>query len=211
MVRNKNPLFNEEDNERIRNYMKEFGHYHNRFVRVSKLIPKYTPKQISNHWRNYLNPDLCHEPLGSYEKNFIIDWIHKRQKSRVNVFKKNFENFYHYENIINRNNGKNNILKQPRKYQQSNDIIPWKNVVRDLENQFNKRYSENKVRNFWNSRQKSILKKSRKQKQMQKTAEQKQVFILPATNKCPLPSNGQNDSSRISIASLLNDTSTCVF
>jgi A/G-specific adenine glycosylase len=30
-----------------------------------------------------------------------------------------------------------------------------------MANQFNKRYSENKVRNFWNSRQKSILKKER--------------------------------------------------
>jgi hypothetical protein len=81
-------------------------------------------------------------------------------------------------------------------------------VVHDLENKFNKRYSENKVRNFWNSRQKSILKKSRKQKQIQKTVEQKQVFILPfpSTNKYSLPSNSQNDSSRISIASLLNDT-----
>ncbi|CAB4485767.1 hypothetical protein RhiirA5_431243 [Rhizophagus irregularis] len=213
MVRSKNPLFNEEDNERIRNYMKENGHYHNRFVRVSKLIPKYTPKQISNYWRNYLNPELCHGPLGSCEKNFIIEWIVKHQKSRTNVFKKNFNNFYFYENNMNWNNEKDNTLKRPGKHQSSSDIIPWKHLVRDLENQFNKRYSENKVRNFWNSRQKSILKQSKKHKQIRETVVQKQVFILPlpTTNKNTLPSNSQNDSSRISIASLLNDTSTAVY
>ncbi|RIA79690.1 hypothetical protein C1645_840130 [Glomus cerebriforme] len=75
-------LFSVVDNELIINYMEILGHYHDRFVRISRLIPKYTPKQISNHWRNYLNPKLCKKPLGYYEKKYIIELAQKYKTSK---------------------------------------------------------------------------------------------------------------------------------
>ncbi|RGB41432.1 hypothetical protein C1646_752106 [Rhizophagus diaphanus] len=50
------PRFNDEDNKRIRHHMKMWGHLDDRFVRISELMPQFTPKQISHHWKNHLDP-----------------------------------------------------------------------------------------------------------------------------------------------------------
>ncbi|CAB4485738.1 hypothetical protein RhiirA5_371442 [Rhizophagus irregularis] len=52
------PLFNDEENKRIRYHMKMWGHLDDRFVRISGLMPQFTPKQISHHWKNHLDPQL---------------------------------------------------------------------------------------------------------------------------------------------------------
>ncbi|GBC37456.2 uncharacterized protein OCT59_003489 [Rhizophagus irregularis] len=52
------PLFNDEENKRIRYHMKMWGHLDDRFVRISELMPQFTPKQISHHWKNHLDPQL---------------------------------------------------------------------------------------------------------------------------------------------------------
>ncbi|CAB4408010.1 unnamed protein product [Rhizophagus irregularis] len=62
--------------------MEEWGSYHNRFVRISREMPNHTARQISEHWRNSLNPDLCHDPLSINEKNFIIGRVRKEVKER---------------------------------------------------------------------------------------------------------------------------------
>ncbi|RIA82611.1 hypothetical protein C1645_835083 [Glomus cerebriforme] len=85
-------LFSEKDERLIISHMKSLGHYHDRFVRISRLMPKYTPKQISNHWRNYLNPKLCKKPLGNYEKKYIIELAQKYKKSRNQKSNINWKN-----------------------------------------------------------------------------------------------------------------------
>ncbi|RIA96649.1 hypothetical protein C1645_361641 [Glomus cerebriforme] len=109
--------FNDEDERLIISYMESLGHYHDRFVRISRLMPKYTPKEISNHWRNYLNPKLCKKkPLGYYEKQYVIELAQKYKTSR-----------------------------------NQKSIINWKYIIQDLEKQFGNLYSENQIKNFWNS------------------------------------------------------------
>ena len=74
------------------------------------------------HWSKlyivciYLFRLVCNEPLGDYEKNYIIELTQKYQTSK---------------------------------------IINWKYVIRDLEIQFDKLYSGNQVKNYWNSRDRS--------------------------------------------------------
>ncbi|RGB41459.1 hypothetical protein C1646_663057 [Rhizophagus diaphanus] len=118
-------LFDEESNKLIRKYMKEYEHIHNRFVLISKLVPKYKPNQLSNYWNNYLDPRLCLEPLTDDEKKYIIE--HVQSNRRIN------------------------------------GLINWKLVVNGLKNKFGKLRSENRVRNFWNSKQKSDLRKAKRQ------------------------------------------------
>ncbi|RIA82350.1 hypothetical protein C1645_809647 [Glomus cerebriforme] len=77
MGRYKNPLFNKDDNKHIRLRMNEWGHHHDRFTRISKTMQNRTPKQISDYWRNHLNPKLCHEPLSQDDKDFIIEQAQK--------------------------------------------------------------------------------------------------------------------------------------
>ncbi|RIA82346.1 hypothetical protein C1645_835496 [Glomus cerebriforme] len=72
-------LFDDESNALVEKYMKEYGHHPNRFIIISNLMPKYSPKQLSNRWRNFLDPKLCHLPLEENEKEFITKWIHKNQ------------------------------------------------------------------------------------------------------------------------------------
>ncbi|RIA90142.1 hypothetical protein C1645_823705 [Glomus cerebriforme] len=121
-------LFDEESNRLIRKYMKEYAHIRNRFVLISKLVPKYKPNQLSNCWHNYLDPNLCLDPLTDDEKDFIIKQVQNNRKP--------------------------------------NGIINWKLVVHNLKNEFGLLRSENKVRNFWNSRQKSNLRKAKIQKKI---------------------------------------------
>ncbi|RIA82351.1 hypothetical protein C1645_788506 [Glomus cerebriforme] len=80
----------QSDENDIRYYMKKYGQRHNRFAIISRLMPKYTPRQIYNYWRNYLDPKLC---LDHCEKQFIIEWIHEHQKSIIKSQKKCFD--YH--------------------------------------------------------------------------------------------------------------------
>ncbi|CAB5353506.1 unnamed protein product [Rhizophagus irregularis] len=95
--------------------MEEWGSYHNRFVRISREMPNHTARQISEHWRNSLNPDLCHDPLSINEKIFITERV--------------------------------------RKCQMRSTTIHWKYIINGLVIRFGKLRSENKIKNFFNSRQ----------------------------------------------------------
>ncbi|CAB4408386.1 unnamed protein product [Rhizophagus irregularis] len=69
------PLFNDEVPYEV------VGHLDDRFVRISGLMPQFTPKQISHHWKNHLDPQLyC--PKNKSTTNF---WNLKR-KSPENLF-----------------------------------------------------------------------------------------------------------------------------
>jgi hypothetical protein len=111
--------------------------------------------------------------------------------------------------ILLGNKEKNHTLKRPRKNQTSNDTIPWKRIIRRLEHRFNKRYSENKVREFWNSRRK-WQNNNLRQKSISKIKQKYQKFILPlpsSKNSLLYTPYSQNDySSRLPIESLLNET-----
>ncbi|RGB41453.1 hypothetical protein C1646_752131 [Rhizophagus diaphanus] len=102
-------LFNNEDKNLIRQYMKEFGHHRDPFALISSLMPKYTKNQISNYWNNILNPKLYHGPLGDREKNYITELAQKHRISKA---------------------------------------INWRHVIRDLERQFDKHYSQNQIKNY---------------------------------------------------------------
>uniref|UniRef100_U9UW60 Uncharacterized protein n=1 Tax=Rhizophagus irregularis (strain DAOM 181602 / DAOM 197198 / MUCL 43194) TaxID=747089 RepID=U9UW60_RHIID len=75
------PLFDENSNKLIIHGMKKWKGRHNRFVKISKLVPNYTPKQIASHWKNYLDPNLCLDTLEYEEKKFIAEWIRKYRTS----------------------------------------------------------------------------------------------------------------------------------
>ncbi|CAB4493674.1 hypothetical protein RhiirA1_450597 [Rhizophagus irregularis] len=186
-------LFDETSNKLITYGMKRWKNRHNRFVKISKLVPKYTPKQIASHWKNYLDPSLCLDTLEFEEKKFIIKWI--------------------------------------REHRTVTGVIHWKYVIKDLKIQFGKQHSENKIKNYWNSRKKSYLRKlkglkvrSIKTKEQVKEQEmtgpekqeQEQVKILDSeederkfifhhvnSDELLIPKN-QNGYSKISISFLLN-------
>ncbi|RIA82349.1 hypothetical protein C1645_835499 [Glomus cerebriforme] len=125
-MRSKEILFREEDNVLIRKYMKEYGHRKNRFALISKLLDsKFNNKQISEHWRNSLNPELCHEEFGFYEKTIIDLLVPKYQKS---------------------------------------DKIQWKFVIVEMKIYFEKLYSENKIKNYWYSKNRNNNTKDSKSK-----------------------------------------------
>ncbi|CAB4485726.1 unnamed protein product [Rhizophagus irregularis] len=110
------PLFSDKDNKCFKFLMRLWGRYNDRFVRISRLMPRYTSKQLSNHWRNYLNPNLCNQPLGDHEKGYVIELAQKYRTPKY---------------------------------------IKWKYVIQDLYVQFGKLYAENKVKNYWNSKNRS--------------------------------------------------------
>ncbi|RIA82345.1 hypothetical protein C1645_881082 [Glomus cerebriforme] len=191
----------QSDENNIRYYMKIYGKQHNCFAIISRLMPKYTPRQISNYWRNYLDPKLC---LDHCKKQFIIEWIHEYQKSTIKSQKKWFD-YRRFEIGIHIlasgqnctdyldldwDNAKNLITKRPRNHRLSSDLIPWKWLVDDLNNHFNKWYSEGTFG----------IQDKKKQKSISRKAESPEIF-LPSSNKSR-PHNSQND--RISIESLLN-------
>ncbi|CAB4485727.1 unnamed protein product [Rhizophagus irregularis] len=104
------PLFSDKDNKCFKFLMRLWGRYNDRFVRISRLMPRYTSKQLSNHWRNYLNPNWDHE------KGYVIELAQKYRTPKY---------------------------------------IKWKYVIQDLYVQFGKLYAENKVKNYWNSKNRS--------------------------------------------------------
>ncbi|GBC03194.1 hypothetical protein RclHR1_05000007 [Rhizophagus clarus] len=55
--------------------MSKGSHLPKCFANISKELPQYNPKQIRSRWKEKLDPNLCHEPLSSREKRFIIQWI----------------------------------------------------------------------------------------------------------------------------------------
>ncbi|RIA82347.1 hypothetical protein C1645_743846 [Glomus cerebriforme] len=117
------PLFDENSNKVIMRSMKKWKNRYNRFVKISKLIPNYTPKQIASHWKNHLDPNLCRDSLNEDEKKFVAEWLQKNQTS--------------------------------------NGLIPWKKVANDLNNRFGKKHAGNKIKNYWNARKKSHLRKAK--------------------------------------------------
>ncbi|GBB90992.1 hypothetical protein RclHR1_18080002 [Rhizophagus clarus] len=118
-------IYDEESNVLIREYMEKYKDKHNKFVLISKSIPKYKPNQLSNCWHNYLNPLLCLDPLTDEEKNFIIK------------------------------EANNNRMKDGK--------ISWKKVVSLLKDKYGLLRSENKVRNFWNSKKKSDERRTKRE------------------------------------------------
>ncbi|RGB41447.1 hypothetical protein C1646_663047 [Rhizophagus diaphanus] len=112
--------FTEEDDNLIIKHMKTYGKFTNRFVIINGLMnEKFTNRQISERWRNYLDPELCKEDFGYYEK-VIID--------------------YEVQRIL-----------------MTSDKISWREVTRELQRLFEKRYSANKVKNYWNSKHRSKM------------------------------------------------------
>ncbi|CAG8636371.1 363_t:CDS:2 [Rhizophagus irregularis] len=156
-------LFDETSNKLITYGMKRWKNRHNRFVKISKLVPKYTPKQIASHWKNYLDPSLCLDTLEFEEKKFIIKWI--------------------------------------REHRTVTGVIHWKYVIKDLKIQFGKQHSENKIKNYWNSRKKSYLRKLKGLKV--RKDERKFIFHHVNSDELLIPKN-QNGYSKISISFLLN-------
>ncbi|CAG8654094.1 uncharacterized protein OCT59_003458 [Rhizophagus irregularis] len=86
MCRSKAVYFTEEDDNMIIKLMKTYGKFTNRFVIINGLMnEKFTNSQISERWRNYLNPELCKEDLGYYEKVIIDDKVQKILVTSVKI------------------------------------------------------------------------------------------------------------------------------
>ncbi|PKC72886.1 hypothetical protein RhiirA1_530856 [Rhizophagus irregularis] len=134
-------LFDEASNVLIREYMDLYKDKHNKFVLISKMIPKYKPNQLSNCWHNYINPHLCLEPLTDDEKNLVIIEANK------------------------------NRMKDGK--------ISWKHVVASLKKNYGLLRSENKVRNFWNSKKKSDERRAKRQLRM---IEKRKITKPPSDN-----------------------------
>ncbi|CAB4408011.1 unnamed protein product [Rhizophagus irregularis] len=194
----KTSQFNDKEDTLIINYMYYMEKKCNykcdyyKFVKISESMPKYTPKQISNHWRNHLYPNLCH---WKSKKNSIVKRIKQRLKSKILI-----ENYYNYENNVYCDNEKNHTLKRPRKHQ----TFFKKLMIHDTVNQLNKR------RKFRNSSQKTHLSNSRKVAPQQfhvKQEHQKFNVPLPSSNNVSYytPSSQNDSSSRVTIESLLHE------
>ncbi|GBB86715.1 hypothetical protein RclHR1_01310011 [Rhizophagus clarus] len=181
--------FDENSDKLITYGMKKWKNRHNRYVKISRLIPNYTPKQIATHWKNNLDPRLCLDSLENEEKKFIVEWI--------------------------------------RGHRTSDGVIHWKYVINDLKIQFGKLHSENKIKNYWNRRKKSYLRKinglkmrrfktkereeartekhEREQRKDMDTEENERKFIFHHVSSDDLfLQTNQIGYSRITISSLLN-------
>ncbi|CAB4485627.1 hypothetical protein RhiirA5_505508 [Rhizophagus irregularis] len=56
--------------------LRRIGNVRDPFVRISRILNnRYTASQISNYYRNYLNPELNLDDLNDDEEYFIDDWI----------------------------------------------------------------------------------------------------------------------------------------
>jgi len=122
---------------------------------------------------------------------------------------------------------KNFIAEWIQKHRTSSGVIHWKYIVNDLKLQFGKRHSENKIKNFWNARKKSYLRKSRNELKQQRLGvkeseervqeqgkamnnmkveenERKFIFHFVTSDDFFLPTKDQDGCSKITISSLLN-------
>ncbi|GBC04142.1 hypothetical protein RclHR1_05530011 [Rhizophagus clarus] len=98
-------------------HFERIGNVRNPFVRLSEIFNyKYSPSQLSNHYRNYLNPQLYLGDLSDEEMNFIDDWI---SHNRTGI-----------------------------------GAIRWMTLIEKLKRRFGLLRSENKVKNYWYSKQK---------------------------------------------------------
>ncbi|GBB99979.1 hypothetical protein RclHR1_00370020 [Rhizophagus clarus] len=170
------------------------------------MSSKYTPSQISEHWRNRLYPNLSHNPRWKRKKVSIIEhieWIYKCRKSRINVLNMLeicFDNYYCYG--VDRNSEKNNTLKLSQNHQKSR----WKCMVRDLDDQPNKwdftRRKDSSQKNDLEQKHTSRNAEKRKYKQNNFT-----LFLPSADNSHPYTPSIQNDSSsKVSVESLINES-----
>ncbi|GBC37522.2 hypothetical protein GLOIN_2v1844533 [Rhizophagus irregularis DAOM 181602=DAOM 197198] len=62
------------DNEIIK-FMNENKNERNPYIKASKEIKEFTPKQIRQRWMSKLDPLFCHEKLCEDEKLYIIEWV----------------------------------------------------------------------------------------------------------------------------------------
>ncbi|CAG8657087.1 9419_t:CDS:2 [Funneliformis mosseae] len=74
-------LFDDESDFLIRYYMGIYEKCPDRFVKISEIMPKYNPRQISARWRDYLDPNLCNDPFTEDEKRYIIEQTPNHRKS----------------------------------------------------------------------------------------------------------------------------------
>lgn len=77
-------LFRKEDDSLILSLMSDLRGTKYPFNVISRRLPKYTSKQISHHWSNFLDPELDHSPLSDDEKEFITRWISEHGKDGIN-------------------------------------------------------------------------------------------------------------------------------
>ncbi|CAG8598664.1 13591_t:CDS:2 [Funneliformis mosseae] len=74
--------FSEDDNDRFLQLMSKLEDGPKRFQMVSKEMSDYTPEQLSNHWNDYLDPELSYRNfLTIDEKRFIINMAPYYNKS----------------------------------------------------------------------------------------------------------------------------------
>ncbi|CAG8527560.1 uncharacterized protein OCT59_003586 [Rhizophagus irregularis] len=181
-VKKRRSIFDEESDQTILDKMAEFETKKERspFVEIAKIIP-YDQRQICNRWRNYLNPKLCHAPLGEGEKQFINKWISKREPSTK----------------TKPNSGK--ILKR-KKYEKP---IEWKILRQDLENEFGLFRSENIIKNYWYPNLKIKEKEENNDlKVIQEDIEENENMIVSSPCEDAMVSNNvYNNTARITIMS----------
>ncbi|CAB5111249.1 hypothetical protein RhiirA5_416114 [Rhizophagus irregularis] len=79
--------FGLEENNRIRHSVRMYGHLDDCFIRISKILPQYTPEQIENHYNKYLDeeaPPINYERiLETYEKLQAINIKNERLRKLV--------------------------------------------------------------------------------------------------------------------------------
>ncbi|RIA91447.1 hypothetical protein C1645_767431 [Glomus cerebriforme] len=68
------PRFDSKSENIIVDFMTNYQ-YQNPFIILSKILPRFTLKQIRDHWENELNPGLYRGPLSEDEENYILDWV----------------------------------------------------------------------------------------------------------------------------------------
>ncbi|PKB99812.1 hypothetical protein RhiirA5_429134 [Rhizophagus irregularis] len=85
--------FGLEENNRIRYSVRMYGHLDDCFIRISKILPQYTPEQIENHYKKYLDDDVppinYERILETYEKLQAINIKNERLRKWY-LFVKNF-------------------------------------------------------------------------------------------------------------------------
>ncbi|RGB41446.1 hypothetical protein C1646_739095 [Rhizophagus diaphanus] len=225
----KTSRFNDEEDTFIINYMyyMEKNYNSNRpynkvncFKKISKFMPEYTPKQISNHWKNHLYPNLCHDPLWKSKKDSIIkyiEWIHKRSKSKMDGYDVLHmlkiwieKNYYNYENNVyceknqsrkhlNKRRPEDKVRNSSQKINSSNSkkVAPQNYHIKKEHQKFILPFpSSNNIPSYTPS----------SPPQNYHIKQEHQKFILPLPSSDNVPSYSQNDSSsRIPIESLLNE------
>ncbi|GBB95858.1 hypothetical protein RclHR1_02630003 [Rhizophagus clarus] len=179
-----------EDGEFVKQYLKDNKNSYECLALIRKLTQnkahtyaRFTARHIYHHYKNHLNPRLCHDPLTHDEINFIIEQAQNQQRSKVIDWKfiirdleKKFgklrsiikiRDFWHSWNLDPSlyydkechdpigDDEKKFIIRRVPKYLNSHMI--WESVIRDLKNKFGKLRSADKIKMIWYLRPNKIL------------------------------------------------------